>query len=66
MMRSAHNPHLVGCGASNQRAGGGAAGGGGGGKGDAPGGGAAAMPFAGFGFLGFSVFRTAFGGGAAG
>jgi hypothetical protein len=64
MMRCAHNPHLVWCGASNQRGGGGA--GGGGGNGDAPGGGTAAMPFAGFGFLGFSIFRTAFGGGAAG
>jgi hypothetical protein len=62
MMRSAHNPHLVWCGASNQRvgAGGGGGGGAGGGAGNGdPPGGAAATPF---GFFGLSILRSAFGG----
>ena len=72
MMRSAHNPQPVWCGASNQRvgAGGGGAGGGGAGggagNGDPPGGGAAATPFGFFGFFGLSIFCTGFGGGPAG
>jgi hypothetical protein len=69
MMRSAHNPHLVWCGASNQRvgAGGGGGGGAGGGAGNGdPPGGAAATPFGFFGFFGLSILRSAFGGGPAG
>jgi hypothetical protein len=69
MMRSAHNPHLVWCGASNQRVGAGGGGGGacgGAGNGDPPAGGAAATPFGFFGFFGLKIFCTAFGGGPAG
>jgi hypothetical protein len=66
MMRSAHNPHLVWCGASNQRVGAGGGGGGGAGNGDPPAGGAAATPFGFFGFFGLSIFCIAFGGGPAG
>jgi len=69
MMRSAHNPHLIWCGASNQRvgAGGGGGGGAGGGAGNGdPPAGAAATPFGFFGFFGLSIVRSAVGGGPAG
>ena len=67
VMRSAYNPHLVWCSASNQRVGGGGAACAGLGNGDPAGAGAAAVPLGGFGFFGFSTcFRAALGGGPAG
>jgi hypothetical protein len=64
MMRSAHNPQPVGCGAGDQRVGGGGAGCAGLGKGDPAG--AAVVLLGGFGFFGVTVFWGARGGGPAG